>query len=157
MITDDTVRAADEAFGVDSVLKKRVLVSKLNKKQRLVYEAIQEAPEAADNDALLLTKVWLKEGWSDGKTLFQNLICVSRPETLSRRRRELYNMGLITYSPTALKEREVAFKDERDKASPIPPQIRGRELEYGWYVNEGNGVGLSAPRVQISLIDREDD
>lgn len=123
-MSKDTYEAAEEAFGGDRELQKRVLVSKLTPKQKLVYDAIQENPEAANDDAALLTAVWHKEGWEYTVGLLTNLKIVSRPETLSRRRRELFNMGLIEYSDKKLKERERAYKAERDKASPIPPQLR---------------------------------
>lgn len=123
-MTDDVGRAAEEAFGGDRELQKRVTISNLTPKQRLVYNAIQVHPEAANDDALLLAIVWREEGWSRESGLVQNLRRVSRPETLSRRRRELFNLGLIEYSPKAMKSRTDAFKNERDKASPIPPQIK---------------------------------
>lgn len=122
-MTDDVYEAAEEAFGGDRELQKKVTVSNLTPKQRLVYEAIQDSPEAANDDALLLHEVWLREGWDNSRGLYVNLCCVSRPETLSRRRRELFNLGLIEYSPKAMKSRETAFKNERYNASPLPPEM----------------------------------
>lgn len=91
----------------------------LGKKQRLVYEVIQEFPDAANNEVLLLEQVWLREGWNENRSLYDNLSRVSRPETLSRRRRELYNMGLINYSDNALNEREEAFRNERERPKAV--------------------------------------
>ncbi len=123
-------QAAEEAFGGDRELQKRVLISKLTPKQKLVYEAVKENPEAANNDAVLLSIVWGREGWKPGMSLYYNLSRVSRPETLSRRRRELFNLGLIEYSPKAMKSRENAYRNERDKASPIPPHLKPLSREH---------------------------
>lgn len=90
----------------------------LNKKQRLVYEVIQEYPEAANSEVILLERVWQREGWDESKSLYWNLSHVTRPETISRRRRELYNLGLITYSTRAETERTEAFNNERERAAP---------------------------------------
>lgn len=87
----------------------------ISAKQQLVLDAINRCPEAANDDALLLEQVWREEGWLDNRSLYDNLCRVTRPETISRRRRELYNMGLIKYSADADKERYDAFKSERDK------------------------------------------
>ena len=89
----------------------------LNKKQKLVYDVIQEFPEAANNDAVLLEKVWLREGWDESKSLYWNLSRVSRAETITRRRRELYNLKLITYSTDALERREEAYINEKVHAA----------------------------------------
>lgn len=86
----------------------------LNKKQELVYQVIQDNPGVQNDESALIAAVWRREGWNDSKTLEQNLTKVTRPETISRRRRELYNLGLITYTKEALQEREEAFRNERD-------------------------------------------
>ena len=84
----------------------------ITNKQKLVLDAINSCPEAANNDALLLEQVWTLEGWSQSRSLYENLCSVTRPETISRRRRELFNMGLIKYSQEALDERTEAFHNE---------------------------------------------
>lgn len=91
----------------------------ITKKQKLVLDAIKRCPAAANDEALLLEQVWLVEGWSQSRSLYDNLCRVTRPETISRRRRELYNMGLIEYSENALEERTDAFKQERNNHSAI--------------------------------------
>lgn len=85
----------------------------------MVYEIIKNYPEAANNDAILLEQVWLKEGWDETKSLYWNLSKVTKPETISRRRRELAVMGLITYSKDATKRREEAFNNERERAASV--------------------------------------
>jgi hypothetical protein len=84
----------------------------ISAKQQLVLNAIKNCPEAANNDALLLEQVWKNEGWSQDRSLYENLCSVTRPETISRRRRELHDMGLIEYSDKADTERFEAFKNE---------------------------------------------
>jgi len=89
-------------------------------KQKLVLDAINENPRIANDDAALLSAVWIKEGflsmYENTGLLYAIRMC-TRPETISRRRRELYNMGLITYSDKALNERTEAFKTEQDNHS----------------------------------------
>ena len=90
----------------------------LNKKQRNVYQVIQRNPSAANDDAILLERYWVEvDGWDESKSLYWNLSRVTRPETITRRRRELYNMGLITYSEAADKSREEAYINEKQYAA----------------------------------------
>lgn len=98
-------------------------------KQQLVLDAIHENPNAANDEALLLHLVWEKEGWDYDMSLYANLSHVTRPETVSRRRRELYNLGLITYSSDALNERTQAFKSELDNHSQAFDKILGHPME----------------------------
>lgn len=91
----------------------------LTKKLKLVYEVIQENPGVQNNDAALIAAVWRHEGWNDNISLEENIERVTRSETITRRRRDLAIMGLITYSEQANKTRMEAFKSERDHAKPI--------------------------------------
>ncbi len=88
----------------------------LTKLQKVVYKAYLEDSRVVDDDALLQATVWARY-WDGRKSLYENLKICPRAESLSRRRRELYNMGLITYSDHKLKERTEAFKNERDMHS----------------------------------------
>lgn len=81
-------------------------------KQQLVLAAIKEFPEAVNDDALLFSIIWQKEGWSDDKSLYDNLKYVTRPETIARRRRELHQMGLLNYSESSDQLRKEAFNNE---------------------------------------------
>lgn len=88
----------------------------LKGKQKAVYEVIQRNPEAANNDAILLERYWIEvDGWDEDKSLYWNLSKCTRPETITRRRRELFNMGLITYSDAADKMRDEAYVNEKNK------------------------------------------
>lgn len=90
----------------------------INAKQKNVLHIITKYPDAANDEALLLSKYWWEiDGWNPLASLYDNLSKVTRPETITRRRRELYNMGLITYDQETTEEREEAFKAELDNAS----------------------------------------
>jgi hypothetical protein len=79
----------------------------------IVYNAIRNYPGIENDEAALVAAVWRIQGWSDENTLEENLKRVAHAESISRRRRELHEMGLITYSDKAQKMREEAFKAER--------------------------------------------
>lgn len=91
---------------------------KLTKQQSLVLGVIQRHPAAADDEMFLLERYWIEvDKWDDTKSLYWNLQRSTHAETISRRRRELYNMNLITYSDKALKSRTGAYKKELDTHS----------------------------------------
>jgi len=91
-------------------------MDKLSKIQQRVLSVINLYPEAADDDAVLLSNYWLTyDGWDESKSLYWNLSRSTRPETITRRRRELYNLGKITYKKDKLKERTEAFNNERNR------------------------------------------
>ncbi len=122
---------------------------KFNKTHELVYRAYKWDKTLVDDEMILLAWIWERyEGWDEDYKLIINLKKVTHPETLSRRRRELHEAGLIEYSPKALKKREEAFSNERDKASPTPPQIKGIiNLETG--IREDITYYPTSPTVKI--------
>jgi hypothetical protein len=79
-------------------------------KEKMVYDVIKANPGVQNNDDDLIAAVWRKEGWSDSKTLEDNIARVTRPETITRARRKLHEDGHITYSKTAHSRRTEAFK-----------------------------------------------
>lgn len=90
----------------------------LNQKQKNVLAVIRENPWTADDEAALLDIYWHKfDDWDDTKSLYWNLSKSTRPETITRRRRELHDMGLITYSKDSQARREEAFNNERERAA----------------------------------------
>jgi hypothetical protein len=97
----------------------------ISKKQLLVYTVIQANPGCQNNDADLIAAVWRHENWSDGRSLEENISRVTRSETITRRRRELFNMGLITYSDKAMKDRTEAFKSEQNAHSDYEKSFYG--------------------------------
>jgi len=90
---------------------------KMNKLQKLVYKVIQENPGVQDDDARLIAAVWRECGWDDGVSLEDNIAYMPRSESITRRRRELHERGLITYSKDADLSRYDAFISERDMHS----------------------------------------
>ena len=116
----------------------------LNKIQRQVLYIIETYPGAADNDATLYSNYWIVfDNWQEDKSLYWNLSRVTRPETLSRRRRELYNLGLIEYSTDSLNRRTEAYKKETEGHSQLPtkrvPQvITNADGEQVVVFNEGD-------------------
>lgn len=94
-------------------------VPDLNRVQRNVLAIIKDFPPAANDEAALLDQYWHRfDNWNDSQSLYYNLSHATRPETITRRRRELYNLGLIEYSEQATKTREEAFKNETERAAP---------------------------------------
>lgn len=92
----------------------------LNRKMKLVYDVIQLNPGVQNNDADLVAAVWRHEGWDDRLSLENNIARVTRSETITRRRRQLHETGLITYSKDALGTRKEAFTNERHAHSELP-------------------------------------
>jgi hypothetical protein len=88
--------------------------------QKNVLTIIRKYPNAADNDAVLISKYWQEFcQWDDRKSLEENMARATRPETITRRRRELFNLGLITYASDAIKRREEAYKNETDRPKAV--------------------------------------
>ena len=81
------------------------------KKLDIVVSVIKEFPEAANDDPLLYAKYWEREGWDYSKGIYENLQKVTRPETITRRRRQAHDLGLVTYSEEADRERYKAYKN----------------------------------------------
>lgn len=84
----------------------------LTKREQLVYNVIKENPGCQNDEMKLIEAVWLSQGWSEGNSLYWNLTRVMHPESISRARRELHTLGLITYSDGAFKRRMEAYKAE---------------------------------------------
>ena len=89
----------------------------LTRKQQLVYNVILLNPGVQNNESDLIEAVWRYEGWDDSKGLSWNISRTTHAETISRRRREHYHLGLITYSDQALKSRTEAYQKEQNTHS----------------------------------------
>ena len=90
---------------------------KMTKNQKLVYEAVQSDQRAAEEDHVLLAKVWERD-WDYSKSLEENLRRLPNPETLTRCRRRLHELGLIHYSEETDKRRMEQFNEHREQYSP---------------------------------------
>lgn len=84
----------------------------------LILELYEAAPIIVNDEAVLLGAVWRKCGWNNSTSLEVNLALLPRPESISRRRRELYNEGLIKYSKDAESVRMEAMENEQEMAAP---------------------------------------
>lgn len=112
-------QAAEEAFGsIDHEKVKQGQIAKFNKTKRMVYNVIQENPDAANNDSLLLSLIWEKQGFNYDRSLFDNLSRVYSPETITRSRRWLHEHNFITYSKDSMKRRTDKFKKDREEYTP---------------------------------------
>lgn len=87
---------------------------------QLIKQAIANDPEAANDDKVLFAQVWAQELAEKGvpvspKQLYGILRRVSNPESITRRRRLLFNMQIISYSKSAESRRFNEFKDHLDE------------------------------------------
>ena len=74
-----------------------------------------EDKNVVNDDANLIASYWRKfDGWSDNRSLEENIKYATRPDTITRRRRELHQMELIQYSDGADTTRKEAYINEVD-------------------------------------------
>lgn len=85
-----------------------------------------EAPHIVNNDDTLTAYVWTRQGWSEGKTLLQNLQGVSRQDEITRRRRKLHEEGKIKYSKEV---EEARFKKYKEKTEEYGQGIPGFPID----------------------------
>lgn len=78
-----------------------------------ILNTIADMPEAANNDKLLISLIWEKEGWTYDKGILWNLHHVSSPETIRRTRQKLVEEGLIKPSEATTEARYEDFKQAR--------------------------------------------
>lgn len=69
-----------------------------------ILKLVKNDPRCANDDKLLIAKVWWTEGWHD-KKLYEHIKTVSTPESITRARRKLVEEGLITPSEEAQRSR----------------------------------------------------
>lgn len=70
-------------------------------------------PKAAEDDKLLISLIWIEEGWDYDDSLLNNLRHVSSPETIRRTRQKLQQDGLIKPSEKTVEARYKDFKEAR--------------------------------------------
>lgn len=88
-----------------------------SKLRNRVLAVIQANPGVEDDDKQLLAAVWREEGWLEYLSLDDNLKRVSNPESITRCRRKLHELGLIEYSAEADKRREKEMLRHLDENS----------------------------------------
>ncbi len=84
-----------------------------NDMRHKIMSVVSEMPEAANNDKLLISLIWEKEGWTYDKGILWNLHHVSSPETIRRTRQKLVEEGLIKVSEATTEARYEDFKQAR--------------------------------------------
>lgn len=70
-------------------------------------------PNVANDDKLLIARVWDRHGWSNDRSLYDNLKLVPSAESIRRTRQKLVAEGLMTTSEKATEKRYRAFKNYR--------------------------------------------
>lgn len=90
---------------------------KLTKHQQLVMNAYNANNNCVNDDKDLFAAVWYSQGWNDNNTLAENLSQVANPESITRARRKLHELGMIKYTDKALKQRTEQFEQYREENS----------------------------------------
>lgn len=70
-----------------------------------ILRAVYREPRCADDDKLLIAKIWEFEGWDYSLGLYQNLRNVSSPETIRRTRQKLVEEHKIVPMESTTKAR----------------------------------------------------
>ena len=78
-----------------------------------ILRAVYKEPMCADDDKLLIAKIWEYEGWDYTLGLYDNLLQVSSPETIRRTRQKLVEEGRIKPSDEITEARYQDFKQVR--------------------------------------------
>ena len=90
---------------------------KLSKSQLLVMNEYNTGPDCVNEEVKLLERVWLSSGWDSTKSLYWNLQRMPHPESISRARRRLHELGLIKYSDEAMETRVDAYTKDVNRYS----------------------------------------
>lgn len=78
-----------------------------------ILRAVHSEPLCADDDKLLISKIWESEGWDYMLSVYENLRRVSSPETIRRTRQKLVEEGRIKPSEKVTESRYEEFKQVR--------------------------------------------
>ena len=78
-----------------------------------IISIYHEDNSVADDDKLLIAKVWARHGWNNGYSLYENLRMVPSAESIRRTRQKLVVDGIIKTSQEATEKRYVAFRQYR--------------------------------------------
>ena len=78
-----------------------------------ILRIVNWLPNAADDDKLLIAKIWEQEGWDYMDDIYTNLRRVSSPETIRRTRQKLVEEGVIKPSEAVSERRYNDFKQAR--------------------------------------------
>lgn len=78
-----------------------------------ILRAVYREPRCADDDKLLIAKIWEYEGWDYTLGLYENLRKVSSPETIRRTRQKLVEEGKVKPMESTTEARYQDFKEVR--------------------------------------------
>ncbi len=88
-----------------------------------ILGAVRREPKCADDDKLLISKIWEVEGWDYMLSVYENLRRVSSPETIRRTRQKLVEEGKIKPSEEATESRYQEFRR-------IATDFRGNQMIF---------------------------
>ena len=91
--------------------------------RRKILRAVDREPKCADDDKLLISKIWESEGWDYMLSVYENLRKVSSPETIRRTRQKLVEESKIKPSEEATEGRYQEFKR-------IATDFRGNQIVF---------------------------
>lgn len=78
-----------------------------------IINVCKENQKYVDNDKLLITEIWMREGWNESRSLYENMINASSPETIRRTRQKLVEEGVLKQIDSAKERRYKAYKSTR--------------------------------------------
>lgn len=84
-----------------------------NDMRHKVIRIVSWLPNAANDDKLLISKIWEQEGWDYMEDIYTNLRRVSSPETIRRTRQKLTEEGVIKPSEATTEARYKDFEQAR--------------------------------------------
>lgn len=84
-----------------------------NNIKRLVIQAYNEDHSVADDDKLLIARIWEQCGWNHSKSLYDNLCDMPSAESIRRTRQKLVADGTLKASEKATSKRYEAYKNYR--------------------------------------------
>ena len=85
--------------------------------ESIIIECYEHDKDIVNDRTALLAQVWRKYGWSDERTLEQNLSKLPSTESVSRCLRALHEDGVVQYSEEELQRRTKAFEAEQAEHS----------------------------------------
>ena len=75
-----------------------------------ILKWVKLCPKVANDDKLLISLIWIDEGWDYDDSLLNNLRHVSSPETIRRTRQKMQEEGVIRPTEETLEARYQDYK-----------------------------------------------
>ncbi len=115
------IDTASEVFGTGIT---PLIPHNLDPTHKKILLICHDCPDAINDRPLLLAKFYQPD-WDNTKTLYQNFTRLTRPETVTRRFRDLREWGYVKENKQTDKRNYEAMKSERERHSPMHPVIAG--------------------------------